>query len=205
MLGRRAFVQAGLTLPLTAYAAVLPGESHAATAEADTLALDRFVFDARFAEASDVARAIEPLGVPGAPFAGDLMELWYDELDPELKQGPLALGGITTQEGLFVLETLALDHRMRVVYHGEHGVVDNGRCRHALKGPTAVLETLTGLAENAGWAEPLAQAMTRCPLGAPETGEVELTTRVAGISLRDVPLHSWIIAPRAAVAVTIDG
>jgi hypothetical protein len=203
MLDRRSFIQTGLVFPLASFALGALRETRAAAAESETLALDRFVFDARFAEATDVAHAIEQLGIALAPFAGDLTELWYNDLDLRLKQGPIALGGVTTQEGLFVLETLALDHRMRVVYHGEHAVVDKGRLVHTLGGPTALLEEMTGRAEDGHWAAALARAMTLCPLGTPETGDVELATPVAGISLRDVPLHSWIIAPRAAVTVML--
>ncbi len=37
------------------------------------------------------------------------------------------LAGMTTAQGLFVLETLAADHRMRVVYRGEQGALQFAR------------------------------------------------------------------------------
>jgi hypothetical protein len=165
-----------------------------------TLKLERFIFDTRFAEAFDVAGSVEKLGVPLAPVADDLMEFWYDELDLRWKEGPMALGGVTTEEALFVLETFAQDRAMRVVYRGMHGVAVDGKLEHALSGPRAMLEALQRDAQAHAWTEVLAEAMTACPLGAPEMTRVAFVTSLGGISLRDVPLFSWIIAPRSAIA-----
>ena len=201
MIDRRTFIASSLAVPAASWAAPLVTPfGHAVAAEADLLALDRFVFDARFAEASDVAAQIEGLGVSLAPFAGDLTELWYEELDLHWKQAPMALAGVTTQEGLFVLETLALDRGMRVVFRGEHGVAREGKVTHTLSGPAALLAQISPLPAGTAWPSALAAAFTQCPLGRSEVAEVELVTEMPGLSLRDVPLHSWIIAPRAAVA-----
>ena len=64
--------------------------------------------------------------------------------------------------------------------------------------PAPLIELLTPLREP--WEQALAAALTQCPLGAPPTVHTELVTHGAPLSLRDVPLHSWIIAPRSAVA-----
>ena len=204
MIDRRRVMQSMLAVPAAAWAAhVLAPFDVAVAGEPATLALDQFVFDARFAEASDVAEAIGRLGVPLAPFAGDLSELWYRDLDLRWKQAPMALGGVTTQEGLFVLETLALDRGMRVVFRGEHGLARDGTVRHTLEGPGMLLEHVSPMPADSTWPSVLASAMTRCPLGRPDVGKIELVTEVHGISLRDVPLFSWIIAPRADVALTL--
>jgi hypothetical protein len=50
------------------------------------------------------------------------------------------------------------------------------------------------------WEATLAEALTQCPLGSPEIARVELVSEGAALSLRDMPLVSWIIAPRTAVA-----
>jgi hypothetical protein len=178
--------------------ATLPFASARAAAESPVLRLERFVFDVRFAEPGAVAQHIERLGVPLAPIADDLMTLWYDDLDLRWRKAPMALAGVTIAEALFVLETFALDRGMHVVYRGEHGLVENGGIKHRVVGPAALIDRLKPLP--AAWENTLAAALTACPLGAPETARVELVSHGAALSLRDMPLLSWIIAPRAAVA-----
>ena len=40
--------------------------------------------------------------------------------------------------------------------------------------------------------------------GAPQTARAELVSLGRELSLRDAPLYSWIIAPRAAVATRVE-
>jgi hypothetical protein len=89
--------------------------------------LDRFVYDARFAVAESFAAAAGRRGVPLAVFAGDLTELWYRDLDLAWRRRPETIGGATTAHGLFVLETLALDRRMRLVAREDRGLVNGER------------------------------------------------------------------------------
>ena len=196
MPNRRDLLRAGAALPALSLAAAPFG--NALAVEPAALKLERFVFDVRFAESGSVAAEIERRGVPLAPIADDLMTLWYDELDLAWRKAPMALAGVTLAETLFVLETFALDRGMHVVYRGEHGLVDNGQIVHRFAGPVALIERLRPLPSP--WEAALAEALTECPLGAPEIARVELVSEGAALSLRDMPLKSWIIAPRAAVA-----
>ena len=77
--------------------------------------IELFVFDRRFADARAAAARSAANGVETAAFDGDLTELWYDRLDLRWRAAPMRLAGVTTASGLFVLETLAHDRRMRVV------------------------------------------------------------------------------------------
>ena len=163
-----------------------------------TLALERFVFDVRFAESGTIAEHMKRRGIALSPIADDLMTLWYDELDLAWRKAPMALAGVTLAETLFVLETFALDRGMHVVYRGEHGLVENGKIAHRFVGPAALIERLSPLPKQ--WEQALAAALTECPLGAPEIARTELVSEGAALSLRDMPLVSWIIAPRTAVA-----
>jgi hypothetical protein len=189
--------------------AALPGLPLAASplaralgADMRPLLLERFVFDVRFAESGAIAEHIGRLGVPLAPTADDLMTLWYDELDLAWRKAPMALAGVTLEDALFVLETFALDRGMHVVYRGEHGVVENERIAHRLAGPASLLEQLA-LPSQGPWERALAAGLTLCPLGSPASAHTELVTEGAPLSLRDAPLHSWIIAPRAVVTVRV--
>lgn len=197
MLNRREVLRSGAVLPALSLAAS-PFASALAAADSPVLTLERFVFDVRFAEPGAVAERVERRGVRLAPIADDLMTLWYDELDLAWRKAPMALAGVTLVETLFVLETFALDRNMHVVYRGEHGLVEGGRIQHRFAGPAPLLERLQPLASP--WESALAAALLACPLGAPEIARTEAVSDGAALSLRDMPLVSWIIAPRSAVA-----
>jgi hypothetical protein len=193
MMNRRDVLRGAAALPLVAAPF---GTARAASAQ--LLSLERLVYDVRFAESGAIAAHAEGLGLRLSPIADDLMSLWYDELDLAWRKAPMAFAGVTLADALFVLETFALDRNMHVVYRGEHGLVENGRITHRLAGPASLIERLSPLA--APWEQSLASALGECPLGAPPLARAELVTDGAPLSLRDVPLFSWIIAPRSAVA-----
>lgn len=201
MISRRTALKTGVTLPAAALAAAAPFRT--ALSLPGALPLERFVYDARFAVAFDIAQHARDLGVPLSPIADDLMDLWYDELDLRWRESPMALAGVTMNEALFVLETFAMDRQMRVVYRGEHGAAEDGRIAHRLAGPAQVVERFATPPPGDTWQSELARAMTECPLGRPDPAEVQFTTRAPRLELRDEPLVSWIIAPRSAVALTI--
>jgi hypothetical protein len=194
MTNRRDILRAGAVLPAVSLVAVPFNSAFGAVGQ--SLRLERFVFDVRFEECGAIADGIR--GVPLAPIADDLMTLWYDELDLKWRKAPMALAGVTLVETLFVLETFALDRGMHVVYRGEHGLVEDGRVMHRLVGPQPLIERVSPLPS--AWEPALAAALLECPLGAPPTARAELITEAAPLSLRDMPLVSWIIAPRTAVA-----
>src|SRR5262245_37028402 len=196
MTSRRAFLRGAAALPLAA------PFSRSFAAGGESLELERFVYDVRFAESGAIAEHVGHLGVALSPVADDLMTLWYDDLDLKWRKAPMALAGVTLEDALFVLETFALDRGMHVVYRGQHSLVDNGRITHRLAGPAALIERLQPMPED--WESALAKALTECPLGAVETARAELVTPGAALSLRDMPLYSWIIAPRTAVATRVE-
>lgn len=200
MTNRRQILQYGLALP--ALAASVPAWQTLAAAP-QAVRLERFIFDARFAESAAMGEHAVRLGIEAAPIADDLMSLWYDELDRRWRSAPMALAGVTMAEALFVLETFALDRGMHVVYRGEHGAVAQGHVMHRLAGPAAVLERVAPLP--AAWAPALCDALAHCPVGKSPTVTAEHRTSVSGLSLRDVVLHSWIIAPRSVVPTMVAG
>ena len=196
MANRRDVLKAAAALP--AASLVAAPFACALGAAGQSLSLERFVFDVRFAESSAIAEHVERLGIPLSPTADDLMTLWYDDLDLAWRKAPMALAGVTLADALFVLETFAHDRGMHVVYRGEHGLVENGRITHRFAGPAALIERLSPLPS--AWEGEMASALTQCPLGSPRIARAEHDPDGAALSLRDVPLYSWIIAPRAAVA-----
>jgi len=110
---RRVFLQATI-----AAAALLP-TTGAAAAGFQVLELDRIVIDDRFPEAIAFGRDLARQGVAVSAMSGDLTELWSKDFRAAWRAAPMTLGGLTTPAGLFVLETLAADHRMRVIHRTE--------------------------------------------------------------------------------------
>jgi hypothetical protein len=87
--------------------------------------LDGFVFDDRFGEALELSHVFEQRSVPVLRYNGDPTPLWYRELDLNWREHPMVLVGMTTKRGLFVLETLATDHGMRVIYESRLAPTSN--------------------------------------------------------------------------------
>jgi hypothetical protein len=199
MTNRRRFIQSGLAVSATSWIAASAFSAPVGAAGTPAVRLDRFVVDTRFAEAVETALHAAYQEIRLAETSGDLTDLWYDDLDLQWKKAPMALAGMTTQSALFVLETLAADRRMRVVYRGEHGVPQGGRVAHVLTGPADLLARATPAPDVSSWESLLGRAMTQCPAGKPAAATLEWTTP-AHASTREEPLFSWIIAPRTSVA-----
>lgn len=109
--------------------ASMPGLS-LALSSGDESRIERFVYDTRFARAAEAGRAASAQGVRVSAVDGDLTALWYHDLSQKWKKQPMTLAGVTAEDSLFVLGTLAWDHRMRVVektrlgdmqMHARHG------------------------------------------------------------------------------------
>jgi hypothetical protein len=167
----------------------------------DSVRLSRFVVDSRFAEGAEIATQFLHRGVAVTKVTGDLSDLWYDHLDPQWKDGPKAMAGVTTREGLFVLEALAADYRMRVVYRGEHAAPRDGLVLHTMSGPKSLITAATSKAGASNWRYRLGHAMVRCPLGAQPATTISLETMADPGSLRKVSLFSWIMVPRSVVTL----
>jgi hypothetical protein len=194
MVGRRQFIQSGVAASVLFS---LPAGSPAG--ELDRLALDHFVFDGRFDGARQLARQFASAGARVSNVAAGLMELWYHQLDLQWKALPTPLAGATTRESLFVLETFAADHRMRVIYRGKHGTPRNGVARHRMSGPAAVIGPMQRLSRRPPWST-LASAMAQCPARPSSRETYEATTTSDATTKRDEALYTWIIAPRVLSA-----
>lgn len=197
MTNRREFLQIGLaasTWPLASRAARAAG-----VAEAATLPLYKVVYDARFPASVAFARHAATLGASVVGIDGDMTRFWYDDLYHRWREGPVAIAGLTAHGPLFCFEQLARDQRMRVVFRAEHRPAANDCVAHALVGPAALVENARLEPADAGWAERMAELVTRCPPGRAEIVVAERT------SLGSLPadaadsLYSWVIAPAVRI------
>ena len=124
---RRALLTSGAAISAIAW---LPGIAVAASAD-DVPQIERFVFDTRFARAVEAGRAADAQGIRLSAVDGDLTALWYHDLSLKWQRQPMTLAGVTAEDSLFVLGTLAWDHRMRVVEKTELGQMQM-QARHGM-------------------------------------------------------------------------
>ena len=78
------------------------------------------VVDRRFDLARHVALSIAPLAVRRVALPRDVLDLWHRELEPLCRAGTRSIAGVTTERGLFLLQTLAADHRLRMASRSTH-------------------------------------------------------------------------------------
>ncbi len=123
MIKRRAVLQSGTALSV---AALLPAPSRPAETAPSriplTTPLDRFVFDSRFSESLDAAREMAVNGIDVSGITGDLTSLWYDDLNLRWQRQTMTIAGLTAEDALFVLGTLAPGFGMRVIQQTEVGI-----------------------------------------------------------------------------------
>jgi|WetSurMetagenome_2_1015567.scaffolds.fasta_scaffold96962_2 hypothetical protein len=114
MATRRELLKAG------AAGSVLPLSGLASMARAsEPLAVQRAVYDDRFAEGLAFAREAGGRGWPLRAIRGDVTDLWFHDLHGLWKQGPAPVAGLTARDSLFCLERLAWDAGLRVVSREE--------------------------------------------------------------------------------------
>jgi len=200
MTSRREFIQMGvaaLALPISGRA----GFSLAQSALPDAPAPMQFykvVFDERFGAGRAFAAEAQRLGLPLHGIRGDVTSLWYNELYPRWKQGPVAIAGLTQKAPLFCLDLLARDQRMRLAYLGEHVHRSEGHVEHVLSGSPDILEQARFAETGPDWTNRLANLMSRFPENCFQASAPVIVAPLVGPG--DQPEHfvSWVIAPRRA-------
>lgn len=127
MTTRRNFIQIGLTaaaaVPALARAGSAPMPAGSVSGSVPTflasvnVPLHAAVVDARFAQAEPFTAEMRQRGVEVLSFrAGDVTRVWFDRLDRWWRTEAVAIAGLTAHGPLFVLETCAADHGMRVLH-----------------------------------------------------------------------------------------
>jgi hypothetical protein len=106
---------------------VLPPLSFARAAASVALPMtfkaDRVLVDERFDEARIMAQQLRQSGMTVMTLPRDVLALWYDHLRPGLLDGSIkSVAGITDEAGVFLLRTLAADHRLRPLDRALHGL-----------------------------------------------------------------------------------
>jgi hypothetical protein len=200
MKSRREFLQMGvvaLSLPIATgaragTAASAPGQAK----ESAAVALYKVIFDTRFADSASFAEEAGRLGASIHGIRGDMTDLWYYDLDARWKKSPAAIAGLTAHGPLFCLEQLAWNHRMRVVFRGEHRYLPDGRVEHTFLGPESMVQRAGDLREGADWPSRIAGVIASCPSARAKTAQATITTVSRKAAQKDrETLFSWVIAP----------
>ena len=191
MTSRRELLKGGLAasaLPLAARAGFAYTEPAAAA-----VPLYKTLYDTRFAESVAFAERAAARGLAVLSMDGDVTPIWYHDLYHRWRQAPAAIAGLTAHGALFCLERLAWDHRLRVVYRGEHSAAPGGVV-HRLDGPAPMLSAAAAATDSA-WCAALADVVAECPLERSERRTSWRMTRHAAFAPAAEPLFSWVIAP----------
>jgi len=116
MVNRRAFIKTSLVMSTLSLAETSLADVLSKEMEKTYPTLDHFLLDQRLSSHGSLVQSLSKQRLPLLSVNGDVTDLWTDTLAPEWKQAPATLAGITGSDVLFVLDTLARDHRMRLMH-----------------------------------------------------------------------------------------
>lgn len=158
--------------------------------------LDALVIDSRHPESRAFGLRASDWGAPLRKMDGDITDLWINELNTRWQSNPAAVAGLTERPALFVIERLAWDRGLRVVFEAEHLPADGSAVHKVVRSANARLEAALNAAGQS-WPAVLADQLL--------TGSRVATRdhRPSGAAMADrhdepMKLYSWIIAPRTA-------
>ncbi|HEX7081570.1 MAG TPA: hypothetical protein VF329_11200 [Gammaproteobacteria bacterium] len=195
MTNRREFLCTAAALSAT------PLAGRAAFAEGRELAaLEAVVYDSRHPEAREFGARAALLGAPLRAIEGDVTDLWQHELLARWKAGPRAVAGLTERPALFVLERLAWEHGLRVVFEAEHEPNGSGAAAHRVLRTAAPDLAHELAAAGRGWTAVLAEAV----VAGPRTRGHDFRSSQAALTAypgEPTTLCSWVIAPRAETKI----
>jgi len=206
VIDRRAFLESGAALSATS---VTGGSllSRIAGATGNHLIAATIVIDRRFPEARVTGLAARAAGIRVAEVDGDMSRLWYSEFDLRWRRKPMTLAGVTAPEGLFVLETLANDRQMRVVFRGVHTTRGDGHELHRFRGPDNVVSALATSVPL--WGTAVCAAFNTCPADPAPVFAADLSLPAlesgGGFQAAGRELVTWIIAPRGTATPVARG
>ena len=198
VINRRIFLEAAAAATLPVMVRAQPKDRARPTAGARPGAVHTCLVDTRYAPARTLGARLaatgrEVLAIPD----GDVTQVWLQHIDPAWRRQPVPLAGLTARPALFCLEQLARGCGLRVVFHAEHVVHEEGRTEHRVPrgAPAAAISpsdlALAGVLWPAHIAEIIATYSSHAArerLGLSEAGLQP--TLPAGAQL----LTSWIIA-----------
>ena len=163
-----------------------------------TLPLHAIYFDERFAATLAFGREVARLGGRTQAMSGTVHDFWYNDLAPRWRTQPIAIAGMTDPQAIFLLEMMAADVGMRVVFRGHHVPRSEGRYAHEGFGPPGARSAVAALGvATTAWTAGAARIVADWPLAACSmaAGTGTNVTAAASRAVGRDALVSWIIAP----------
>jgi hypothetical protein len=156
----------------------------------------RVLFDNTSAEGAAFGAEAAARGAATRAVGIDLGSLWMHEIEPQWKNRPAAIAGLTSGPHLFCLELLARDYGMGPVYRVRHEIGASDQCGHIVAGPP-VLSSWTNQLTATGrdWARCAAALALDCPGALRPSRDLDLVDLASCSALGDRSLFSWVIAP----------
>ena len=189
MTNRREFLQAATAL------SAAPLVSRATFAGVrDTVHLDAVIYDNRYTQAQYFGARARRLGAEVHEITGDITDLWQQELLQRWQNNPAAILGLTERPALFLLERLAWDHGLRVMFEAEHvtGAIEPVH-RITRPGNTSLQRGLAIAGQD--WPAILAESLIDGDrIISPDTSPTG--SALAGRLDEPTTLVSWVIGPR---------
>jgi hypothetical protein len=201
MLPRRHFLQLGLTtvaaIPVLG-GLIRPARAGTQAAPVAVTPLHLVAYDQQIPESVAFARAAAAQGARTVGFAGgDATAIWYEELDLQWRERPVAIAGLTRHGPLFVFEQMAQARGLRVIARAAHSYQADGRCEHVVaaspEDATAWVSALEGNFDQT-WPTVMAGLVTSCNARYAAPTRARVTTPAHG-GTHDEQLYSWVIAP----------
>ena len=161
------------------------------------------LYDHRYQEARAFRLRAAQWDVPiTGTLDGDITDFYQNHLRIVWKQKPAALAGLTERPALFLLERLAWDYGLRVVFEARHEYTGGRVWAHHV-----VCSGMPGLrhqldAAGATWPAVLADQILSEPAVIAKRAPALSGASMAASLSEPTTLHSWIIAPRPAASVS---
>ncbi len=162
VINRRIFLEAAAASALPAIVSARANDAGSPSAVRTRGAVHTVLIDERYAPSRTVGGRLRAAGADVHPVPdGDLTQVWLRHIGPAWRQHPVTVAGLTARPALFCLEQLALSCGLRVVFHAEHVVHEQGRTEHhLLRGaPAAGLSALDLSLAGVLWPSRIAQVI----------------------------------------------
>jgi hypothetical protein len=193
VLDRRRFVQSAIQGAAALTAIALPARPAAARAAA--MRFHRVIFDSDFRQSRLFGVRAESLGALMHGIRGDVTDFWYDDLYHRWRLSPAPIAGMTGFKSLFVLEMMAADVGMRIIYRAHHCPLRDGSTSHSVFGPARQVSEIKLSRSEDAWTRAVAKTVMSWPA---ETLTISKAhSNIADARLTAVgpeTLISWIIA-----------
>lgn len=159
--------------------------------------LAAFVFDERVAYGPALAQHLDPHADRTFAIRGDVSELWYDHLAPEIARGARPIGGVTNVGAMFVLARLGHDVGMTLAFHGKHRFPAGDEAgEHALQAPDLVKKQYDAAVTDGMHWIPALQTALIAVASTPSIDREPVLDAIPFQLERQATLHSWLLVPR---------